>query len=309
MSLRHTKPPDSLELLLDTMCNLFGGIVLLAVLVTLLAKQEKGAQVDANVDSRAMLQRRIARVEAEQDDLRRQQDELEAQIAADPAKERLHMVSERKRLQRQLDLLREQAIAGQAQATNAPSSDPAERLRQLEAEKKAIELQRGRLENSRATIEEAQRQMLQREKDLQRQLAETSAKQVQALRLPQERETGKRAFWILVKHGQLYPLLKDSGVQNDESISWTQVGTDSSLPTPLAGRGVDPAKSPTAFRRIIQSIPEGKYVAFIVWEDSFGAFNAAKQLTVATKREYGWDPHKQDEKVTFGPRGSRPSAQ
>lgn len=200
MSLRHAKPPDSLELLLDTMCNLFGGVVLLAVLVTLLAKQEKGAEVDVNAESRAMLQKRIAQVEAEQYDLRSKQDELEAQIAANPAKERLSMLSERKQLQRQLDLLREQASAGQAQATNAPSSDPAERLRQLEAEKKAVELQRSRLENSLATVQEAQRLTLQREKDLQRRFAETSAKQVQALRLPQERETGKSAFWILAVH-------------------------------------------------------------------------------------------------------------
>lgn len=308
MSFRHTKPPDSLELLLDTMCNLFGGIVLLAVLVTLLAKQEKGAEVDANVDSRAMLQRRIAQVEAEQDDLRRQQDELEAQIAANPAKERLHMVSERKHLQRQLDLLREQAIAGQAQVTNAPSSDPAERLRQLEAEKKSIEFQRSQLENSLATVEGSQRQMLQREIDIKRQFAEIVATQVQALRLPQERETVKEAFWILVKHGQLYPLRTVSGDLNTATISWKE-NRDSALPTPLAGRGLDPSKSPSSLRRIVQSIPAGKYVAYIVWEDSFATFNIAKQLTVAAKREYGWEPRKQDEVVIFSAEGSRPSAQ
>ena len=308
MSLRHTKPADCWIFLLDTMCNVFGSIVLLAVLVTLLAKQEKQTKVDANTDSREMLQKRIARVEAEQDDLRHQQDELEGQIAANPAKDRLRMVSERKHLQRQLDLLREQAIAGQAQATNAPSSDPAERLRQLEAEKKAIELQRSRLENSRATVEEAQRQMLQREKDLQRQLAETSAKQVQALRLPQERETTKEAFWILVKHGQLYPLRNISGGRNVDSIAWRE-GSESVLPTPMPGRGVDPNQSPSMFRRIVQSIPFDKYVAYVVWEDSFATFNAAKQLTIAAKREYGWDPNKQGEAVSFSANGSRPSAQ
>jgi hypothetical protein len=34
MNLRQRKPQDSLDMLLDTMCNTFGGIILLAVLVT-----------------------------------------------------------------------------------------------------------------------------------------------------------------------------------------------------------------------------------------------------------------------------------
>ena len=42
MNLRRKQPPDSLYMLLDTMCNAFGGIILLAVLVTLLTSKERG---------------------------------------------------------------------------------------------------------------------------------------------------------------------------------------------------------------------------------------------------------------------------
>ena len=41
MSLRHKRLSDSLDMLLDTMCNTFGGIILLAVMVTLLARRER----------------------------------------------------------------------------------------------------------------------------------------------------------------------------------------------------------------------------------------------------------------------------
>jgi hypothetical protein len=41
MNLRRKKPADSLYMLLDTMCNAFGGIILLAVLVVLLTSNEK----------------------------------------------------------------------------------------------------------------------------------------------------------------------------------------------------------------------------------------------------------------------------
>lgn len=308
MSLRRTKPADSLELLLDTMCNLFGGIVLLAVLVTLLAKQEKRAEIDGSSDSREMLQRRIARVEAEQDILRREQDELEAKSAANPANERLRMVSERKHLARQLEALREQVLAGQAQTTSGTSKDPTERLRQLQAEKDTVELQRSKLANSLETIGDAQKQSLQRESDIKRQLSAISDQQIQLLRLPQERETTKEAFWILVKHGRLYPLRDLSGERNVDSITWRD-GSDSVLPIPMTGRGIDPIQSPSSFLRIVQSIPLTKYVAYVVWEDSFATFNAAKRLTIAAKREYGWDPQKQGETVSFSAKGSRPSAQ
>ena len=308
MSLRHTKPADSLELLLDTMCNLFGGIVLLAVLVTLLAKQEKSAEFDVSSDSREMLQKRIARLEAEQDNLRGEQDELEAKSAANPVNERLRMVFERSLLARQLEALREQMLAGQAHTTNSTSKEPAERLRQLQADKDAAELQRSKLANSLATIGDAQKQSLQRESDIKRQLFVISDKQIQLLRLPKERETTKEAFWILVKHGNLYPLRNISGDRNVNSISWRE-DSDSVLPIPMPGRGIDPIQSPSTFLRVVQSLPVTKYVAYVVWEDSFATFNAAKQLTIAAKREYGWDPQKQGETVSFSAKGSRPSAQ
>lgn len=308
MSLRQNKPADSLELLLDTMCNLFGGIVLLAVLVTLLAKQEKRPETDGSSDNREMLQKRITRAELELDSIRGELDELEAKIAANPANEIMRMVTERKHLLRQLEALREQLRSDQAQTNNGPSNDPAQRLAQLQAEKDALELQRSKLDNSLATIAEAQKQAAQRENDIRRQLSFISQKQTQLLRLPQERETTKDAFWILVKHGRLYPLWNSAGDRNVESISWRE-GRDSVLPTPIPDRGIDPSRSPSAFMRVIQNVPLTKYVAYVVWEDSFATFNAAKQITIAAKREYGWDPQKQSETVSFSATGSRPSAQ
>ena len=53
---------DSLDLLLDTMCNAFGGIILMAVLVALLARQQSGG-IGNSPDSAEMLSRRISQAE------------------------------------------------------------------------------------------------------------------------------------------------------------------------------------------------------------------------------------------------------
>src|SRR4051794_5148965 len=59
MNLRRRKPSDSLYMLLDTMCDAFGGIILLAVLVALLTSGDR-RQTPPSADSTERLQRRVA---------------------------------------------------------------------------------------------------------------------------------------------------------------------------------------------------------------------------------------------------------
>ena len=63
MNLRRQRPNDSLDMLLDTMCNTFGGIILLAVLVTLLTSRERHGSAATASDTQEMLQRRLALAE------------------------------------------------------------------------------------------------------------------------------------------------------------------------------------------------------------------------------------------------------
>lgn len=64
MNLRRQRPSDSLDMLLDTMCNTFGGIILLAVLVTLLTSRERHGSAATASDTQEMLQRRLAMAQA-----------------------------------------------------------------------------------------------------------------------------------------------------------------------------------------------------------------------------------------------------
>src|SRR5215212_2230753 len=55
MSRRRRHQPDSLELLLDTMCNTFGGIIMIALLIALLSRD---ASSDTAITQRAETVRR-----------------------------------------------------------------------------------------------------------------------------------------------------------------------------------------------------------------------------------------------------------
>ena len=46
MTRRQVQQGDSLEMLLDTMCNTFGGIILIALLIALLARETKVSEAE-----------------------------------------------------------------------------------------------------------------------------------------------------------------------------------------------------------------------------------------------------------------------
>lgn len=59
MSRRPAPQNDSLEMLLDTMCNTFGGIILIALLITLLARETKVSEAETRaITENATAQRR-----------------------------------------------------------------------------------------------------------------------------------------------------------------------------------------------------------------------------------------------------------
>lgn len=79
MKRRALIPADSLDLLLDTMCNTFGGIILIALLVALLSRTG-GPSAEAPA-SQALHEQRIALAEGELEALRKHR-WREAEIAS-----------------------------------------------------------------------------------------------------------------------------------------------------------------------------------------------------------------------------------
>src|SRR5687768_3661347 len=76
MSRKSSASSDSLDLLLDTICNTFGGVLFIAMLVIILLNMsgEKAASVPATPDAQAQLaaaQAEMVRAQTELDQLRR----------------------------------------------------------------------------------------------------------------------------------------------------------------------------------------------------------------------------------------------
>jgi len=300
---------DSTGLLLDTVCNVFGGIILIALLVALLAQEtESKLKLDVNPDARMeLLQRRGGRIIAENKRVRVKNGELEKELAAltHPAIGELlgNVEAAKQELARMRDSLADKQR--ELEISNVDAEDLLEILDKANAEADA-ELTR---EESQALKLEGQLSQLKRqEQELVAQRDSAKEKQTVRLRLPKERSTGKEQVWVLVRYGRLYPtFLRQRGrsFQNEISIRWTE-RLSSHKAEPKPGKGLNMAGWKSYLRQLDS---RSEFVAFAVWPDSYTAFNAAKVAAVARGMSYGWDIQESGEEIYFGSSGTVPKPQ
>jgi hypothetical protein len=309
MNLRRKMPPDSLYLLLDTLCNAFGGIILLAVLVVLLTSKEK-TQSSKAADSQEMLQRRLA---IAQTDLQKSQQlaaSLQAKANDERLKQQVELLSTRKALQEAIRQSRETVAQYSKDLDTASAVDPSERLKFLNAQLAAAEAHKLEARNSLAAADENTKRLKQRLADLERQVTTKLDELQRPLRLPKEHETGKRVIYVIVKYGHIYLCRNYDLSRNETDIDWTTTLTGETA-EPRRGQGIDPTGSTAGLINFFKNMSDDSvYVAFCVYDDSFPAFIRAKQLASDCGLAYGWEPFQiSDGPVSFGAVGHTPKPQ
>jgi len=309
MNLRRKMPPDSLYLLLDTLCNAFGGIILLAVLVVLLTSKEK-TQSSKAADSQEMLQRRLA---IAQTDLQKSQQlaaSLKAKANDERFKQQVALLSTRKDLQDVIQQTKDTVAQSGKDLDTANAVDPSERLKFLNAQLAAAQAHKLEAKNSLAAAEENTKRLKQRLADMERQVTAKLDELQKPLRLPKEHETGKRVIYIIVRYGHIYLCRNFDLSRNETDIDWTTTLTGETA-EPRRGMGIDPKGSTAGLINFFKNMSDDSvYVAFCVYEDSFPAFIRAKQLASDSGLAYGWEPFQiSDGPVSFGAVGHTPKPQ
>jgi hypothetical protein len=278
--LRRQQHPDSLELLLDTMCNTFGGIIMIALLIALLSRDttSDAAAAQSSQTQIAQITRQISEAEKLQKALLQQNG-----TNAEPM---FALLQERDRLKKQIEedratIASNTTTLASINTTNNP----------VEAEKLSTII-KAQTERSRALAAQIQR--------------ETESHQ-RAMRLPRERVTGKKAYYFVVRFGRIYPvfLMRDGQRErNTDMLDW-QVTDEGESATPKPGAGLDL----NSFARSLNEIPAQMYsIQFAVYNDSFPAFIAARQIPLARNFDTGWEFLTTDRPIVFSARGEAPPA-
>ena len=295
---------DSLELLLDTMCNTFGGIILIALLIALLARDVKVTQEeDAMALKTQMTQRRLQKA---RDDLTNAQHHHDRLVAANPDIEKRRRLMEEKNAK--LHELANLSHKPQAPGPPVPAGETSEKKAQTLQEKIGEQTQQEA--QTKGEISDVEGSIKKAEAEISQTKSHSKGRAVR-LRLPREHTTGKDAVQVILRHRQVYPLFYLNAGQpskNEAGLTWKPMEIGGLVigheVQPIPGRGLA-ANNVVALQQWMRGFPSARFdIVFFVYEDSFAEFQLMKQFVTGKGFEYGWQPRVSSDVLRFGSGGA-----
>lgn len=281
-SRRQVTGRDSLEMLLDTICNTFGGILFIALLVTIL--MQLTGQQELPLDPASISPEEIESLVREQAQLLSEIDRIRANQEADdllttrlaPANIQ-DLLARRRQLTDQLHLVENRVQALLAESAHA-AIDIENTLQQLS--------------DLRTAIPEQQRKLATLEDTIEREVEKRSMQ----VRLSEVRSTlGKREVALILRYGRVYLWHRydargnQIGLNEDDFIV---LDSDSSSvtvrPNPLRGISLDgSAQARQGVSTLLATFSPNRHTIVVVARpDSYHAFSQIRDVVVASGFDY-----------------------
>jgi len=294
-------------MLLDTMCNLFGGIILIALLISLIARDSETAKEvsEADIKAKEMQEKKLQQAKEELEQAQIFNQKLAAQLGDPGRSEQIKLLERREDVAEAFEELQKELQAAQEELVQTAES--VEQMEQMKTERTA--------ENQLMAKQEEEEKKRNAElaaelDDLQKRLTQEMNQRVRKLRLPREHETTKEPVEILVRYGRVYPVqLYARGASsgfNSGMIQLQTAGTELRELSPIPGKGVDPANNLRGLINYYRQLPRNAYLVFRVYGDSFGQFNLAKEAASRLGVELSWSPLEDDARIMMGFGGGAP---
>ncbi len=299
---------DSLDLLLDTMCNAFGGIVLIAISVALLVeKPGEDKEVAEGVKEDAKL---LEKKQRELDELKPLVGEIESEL--DKTGELIELIRERDLLAAALEDKRKNGLMTTLELDN--------KLNEAKAKKAAEEKRARDLEKEIAAAEAKEESLKKQLEEIEEQEKDLVDSRQKELRPPLKKEAGGIQITFIVRYDEVFPVeelqfsnsgsLTGAGL-NEKMIRWS--GPKAEV---IQSKGFsiqnDRAKINAYLSKLSninrknQGTPDKMvYVASIVFADSFDTVTEFQSMVAqAGNIEDGWEPWPDGQPINFGAGGS-----
>lgn len=313
MSLRRISQPDSLELLLDTICNTFGGIILIALLVALIARDAKVSEDSSRAakETTEMSQRRLAKAMADLAQAQAFQADLEAKSVDPRIAGTKDLFAQRRALREKLEAIQKQdrdSVAKLAEFSQGNVTNLSSNLKTLQDQLNDLNRQRAELQKKHDLLSQETRAAQTNSQVLNAQAAQVGRDQTRALRLPRVHDTAKEPLEIIVRYGHLYPV--NVFLHGQKTLNTTVLSLFGGIVLLNPSQGLDPARNAADLLAYYkQASTSNYYLVFHVFADSFEAFNLAKQAAISQGFEYAWVPLENSQVIGTGGSGSAPSPQ
>lgn len=257
MSRRSTNS-DSLEMLLDTMCNTFGVIILISMILTLLARDSSPESTPSNTSAQPDPNAEAYRMAASfHEELRRRSRAVDATL---------------------------QLLDG-IQETEKRLTGAAAELDRNRQESDKTQASRNALSRTNLDLRKQQDRILAEIRRIQDQTSAISNRRTININPPlfqEEKAHGLRAprtRWdMIVRDDLLYPIyhrIANAAVRNDVTIDWRPKAgssTDFSL-SPNPGMGLDFSRNSNELDKLLKSLsPQEQLLQFFLYPNSFATF-------------------------------------
>lgn len=305
--MRKLRPSNdqSLDLLLDTLCNVFGSIILISCLLALLTNQHAaspGVPTETSGAEGRLLAERLEAAKSELAGLQKLKEQMK-----DSGKDKLQsLVQERNELQATLDRLRTDKSAQMDAGPVDTSKDPVGDLAKLRSEVQALDQRHEDAKARKEAADKKARDLAAQIQSLRQKITAEDEKRIVHVRFPKEREVTKTAINILLKYGALYPLLDSSG-QKFSGLTRVMKGDEEFEAIPKKNEGIRMSDL-AAVRRLMATYKRwGGYISLSVYPDSFETFRALKELIIEAGLDYGFDVYPEHYIILFSPKGTSPA--
>ena len=299
---RRSTSKDSLDLLLDTICNAFGGLIFIALLVAIMAQvnhEEEAARMRMDADT---LRKQLMLAEKTREELSKQRTELEKKTGESMARRILEhqrtlsaITSEEAKLKfmRESNTSRSEELA---RGVAHLAGDIMARLRAARLEKEQLLLD---IQSKQQNIAEAEKNKIALAQEIQRENDKLNV----SVSLPKEKGAG-RGDWVIVRHGKIYPLHEDFTTW----LRMVQINDENTAYWPIPGAGWELPADTEKFNRYLRSRPAG--IMAMVYLDSFHVYQALRACVSESRVPWAWSPMPEDIPLilTTG-NGTRPEQQ
>ena len=284
---REEDEGGSLDMLLDTLCNTFGGIILIALLLALSVNKKSVELYDKLVktdDNKSELIREREQLKNSLLDLKDENIEILEELEDDAYSKREEI----------------EAIKDNLDDLNSDSS-AMEKLAQRQIEKlKDLEDMETQIEEERLSLEE-QISRLEAIFEHQELSKELKKKPYRKVSLPQQKDTRKKPLPVIVAHGKIYPMISlNVGLveKNENGLLWNQTPDNRFQVKVDPLKGVDPMNDDaldlflSSVRDSSRLVKQNFFLNLFVFSDSenFSIFNKIRDEAVLRDLDYNWIP-------------------
>ncbi|MEZ6115708.1 MAG: hypothetical protein R3C28_03940 [Pirellulaceae bacterium] len=285
--MRRRHADSSLELLLDTMTNAFGGILFLAILIAISLESQKDEPIDIVVKESSRLELVELQSELERLQAMKRETETNRDLQEQISEHLQQGLSDAKLTE--LGQLFESQSTLMKRRTNLVS--------EIAAKQSGINDLVKKVEDARAAMDSKQAEM----SNLRILFATQVKTRSKTTKLPRLRATTKSEFALILRFGRIYAMYEgngDSGVLNSQDFIITQESLTEVTATPKPYRGI-PVDDSSRFQRQFDSLldrvsQDTHYIMVAVWHDSFEQFEFVKNALVESSWKYRLIPVKVD---------------